>query len=208
MPNGFKKFLPVWLIAFIATIAIAWILPVERDSLFHVIYYFIIAAFTIELCISYYAFKNEKEVAYPLFIYSILGVVMIVIATWKIISKHLWVKPWLMAIIYIIILALHYLLLIILNTSLKKNVERDEHVKENTNTMLTLTNQVKALHDSTNNEDIYRLYEAFRYSDKGTNNADIEKRLIIEVDKLQKRNSNEEIKQDVDRIIKLLSERK
>lgn len=207
MPNGFKKYLPIWLITFVATIAIAWVLPVERDDLFYVIYYFIIAAFTIELGISYYAFSNEKDVAYPLFIYSILGVVMIFGATYYIISKTLWVKPWMMAIIYIVILVLHYVLLIVMNTSLKKNIERDEHVKEQTNTMLELTNRAKALYDSTGNEDIYRLYETLRYSDKSIKNAKVEDRIKDELDKLTKIKEDVEIADQVDVIIKQIKKR-
>lgn len=207
MTNGLKKYLPVWLIAFIATIAIAWILPVERDELFHVIYYFVIAAFTIELGISYYAFSNEKDVAYPLFIYSILGVVMIFGATYYIISKTLWVKPWMMAIIYIVILVLHYVLLIVMNTSLKKNIKRDEHVKEQTNTMLTLTNQVKALYDTTGNEDIYRLYETLRYSDKTGKNEEAEKLLLDEISQLGSIKDPREITEKVDDLINLVKTR-
>ena len=207
MPNGFKKYLPVWLLLFVATVAIAWILPVERDELFHVIYYFVIAAFTIELGISYYAFSNKKDIAYPQFIYSILGVVMIFVATYYIISKNLWVKPWIMAVIYIIILLLHYVLLIIMNTSLKKNIERDEHVKEQTNTMLSLTNQVKALYDSTGNDDIYSLYETLRYSDKRSNDVEKGEKIKKEIDKLKKQTDEREIKDQVEVIRKIINER-
>lgn len=205
MPSGFKKYLPVWLIGFIATIAIAFLLPVERGDAFNIVYYVLVFTFAVQLLIAYFAFKNkDNAVSQTSFIYSIVGIAMIFATTFFIIKKMIFYRPWLMTVIYIIVLALHYFFLIALSTSLNKNVERDEHVRQETNIMLTLTNDVKKLYDSTNNKDIYRLYEALKYSDKKSKDLEVEEQLVQLVNDLKSINNIDEIKNKVDEIVMII----
>ena len=208
MPNGFKKYLPVWLIAFITTIVLAYIFPIERNEIFNIVYYFIVATFAIQLLISYFAFKNEDNtVSQTTFIYSIVGIVMIFVVNYYCISKLIWHRPWVYAAVNIVVLALHYIFLIVVNTSLNKNVERDQHVKEKSETMLSLTKEVKALYDSTNNEDIYRLYEALKFADKRSKNKEIEKQIDENIKNIKMSDDDSLIKENVEKTIELINYR-
>lgn len=212
MPNGFKKYLPVWLLFFIGTIAVAWITPVERDNVFNVVYYCIITVFTVQLIISYFAFKNkDNAVSQATFIYSIIGLIMAFVVNWYCIYYNYayWVKtkPWMLAIVNLVVIVLHYVFLIVVNTGLNKNVERDAHVKEATETMNSLTKEVKALYDSTNNEDIYRLYEALKYSDKASKNQEIENQIKESIEILKEDSDSLSMKEKVDKIIELIKKR-
>ena len=169
MSKGFKRYIPIWLVLFVTTIVLAEILPVEKSELFTTVYFFIVIAYIIELFIASRALNNkQKEVGQPIFIYSVLGVVMVFAANWWLIAKQHYHKTWFYIMVNIIVLALHYVFLLLVDASLKQNVERDKHVNEKTDTMLSLTKQVKALYDTTNNKDIYRLYEALKYANKSS----------------------------------------
>ena len=145
------------------------------------------------------------------FIYSIIGLIMAFVVNWYCIYYNYayWVKtkPWMLAIVNLVVIVLHYVFLIVINTGLNKNVERDVHVKESTETMASLTKEVKALYDSTNNEDIYRLYETLKYSDKASKDPKIENQIRKEINLLKDISSPEEVKTKTDQIINMIKTR-
>lgn len=209
MPKGFKKYLPFWLIALVVVIAIANIVPFEKGELYKTVYYTILISFVAQLAITFFAFKKEREVAYSVFIYSIVGIIMLIVANYYAIAKMWWRRPWLLALVNIIVLAMHYVFLLLIGTSLEKNIERDESVKDSTNLILSLTEQVNALYKNTKNKDIYRLYETLKHSNKTSNEqtekVDTEIKHLTE--KLLKEKSDENIKNIVDEITKLINKR-
>ena len=208
MKKGFAKYLPIWIISFGATLIIANILPVEKGDLFNTVYYSIIIAYVFELIIAATALNNKnKDIGQTIFIYSIVGLIMVFVTNWWLVVKQYYHRPWFFAVVNIIVLALHYIFLSAMNVNMNKNAERDEHFIEETETMTNLTKQVKVLYDNTNNEDIYRLYEALRYADKATKNIEIENKISDEINLLKDITDPNEIKDQVNEIIKLINQR-
>ena len=186
MPKLFKRYIPIWFITFALCLAILQLLPIEKDDLFHIVYYFVIAAFTIQLLILFFALRNKDNVvSQTTFIYSIVGVVML------------------------LVLGLHYVFLIALYSTLKNNVERDVHLKEKTETMLSLTNDVYTLYNNTNNKDIYRLYEALKHSNKSENENTkrLDNEIYKGVKKLALIKSEKDMNKLTNELIKLINER-
>lgn len=228
MSKGFKQYLPIWLVAFIATVAIILIVPFEEKEHFYTFYYFSIIAMAIQLIISYFALKNkDKSVSTATFVFSVFGLLALFATNFiaieytnnpefrAYIQQNYYFLPfklldmglWGLIVDDIVVVSLSYILTMAVNINQKRNAERDEHVKEQTNTMLTLTNRVKALYDSTNNEDIYRLYETLKYSDKLSKNTDIEDLINKEIGVIETSSSAEEIKDSVNRAIRLINSR-
>lgn len=211
MIKGFKKYFPVWALFFIATVAIAFIIPVERDAMFYTLFCTALISHLIQLIISFFAFRNKnKEIVYPTFIYSIVGLVMLFTINAVVLYKAPFIKPWQLIIINIVVLVLHYVLLIALNTSLHKNVERDENIREQTSKMLGYVSTVKTIYDNTNNEDVYKLYETLKFSDKGSNGKtnELEEKIGYMIEELKELTDKEKIKELVENIKSLLNERK
>ena len=105
------------------------------------------------------------------------------------------------------LLCLHCILLLV-DASLKQNVERDKHVNEKTDTMLSLTKQVKALYDTTNNKDIYRLYEALKYANKSSrvDTRKIDEQIKEKIGSISF-DDEKEIQNQVNEAIRLIKER-
>ena len=207
MSKGLKRYIPIWAILLAALIIIVETLPIEKDDLFTTAYFFVVIAFIIELFIASRVLNNnEKELSQPVFIYSIIGVIMVFATNWWLVAKQYYHKSWFYIVVNVAVLALHYVFLLVVQTNMKQNVERDEHVKEKTDTMLSLTKQVKTLYDTTSNKDIYRLYEAMRHSNKASKNPEIEKKIEEKVLKLESM-AETEIATTVDELIILISKR-
>lgn len=218
MKNGFFKYFPVWLIVIAVLNVLAWVPPFERDSLFYTVYGIVMATFVIQLFIVLLAFSNRnRSVSNPLFIYSIVGLVMLFAVNyyfigdyygyWRWFSYSRPLQPWMFIVINAIFLGLHYIFLIAMSISLNKNVERDEHVAESTALMNGMINEVKKLYSNTGNKDIYRLYEALKYSDKRTKDPGIEQKIKNGISSIREIGDDDLIKDKVNELIKLINER-
>ena len=206
MSKGFKKFLPVWVIFVVALNATAWIMPLIRSKSFWIVYGFVNVSWLVDLVLAYFIFKKRKEVAYPVFALMFFNLIVLFIV--DAVGLYYFWEPWVIALISMIILAVTYLLATLFVQNTEKAANRDENQNKKVNFMREMTASVKTLYDNTNNEDIYRLYEAFRYSNKasGENTKPIEKKIKEEVLKL-KEADKDEIKSIVDSAIALLKER-
>ncbi|MBR4462791.1 MAG: hypothetical protein IKS51_09455 [Erysipelotrichaceae bacterium] len=227
--KGYNAYLIAWMVIFVATVVIYRVIPNEEGDVFDVGYTVMIIALVIQLIISYFALLNkERDVAIPTFIISVIG--LVVLAAFDLamieylynpafryfIMTHAYLRififriadlgSWGFAVVNVVVLALQYLVTLAVNIGQKKNVERDRHFVEKTETMSSLANKVKKMADSTGNEDIGRLYEALRLADKASKNSEIENRIAEEVARLKTVDSNE-MKEEVDLIISLLNER-
>ena len=208
MSKRFYSYFVAWVILFAATIAIAQLLPVEKGDLFNTVYYSIATAFVIELFIAFFTFgSGDKTISQSVFIFSIAGVLMIFAANYYLLFKQYYHKPWFYACVNIAVLALHYVFLIAMGASLGKNAERDKNQNKIVDVMRSITNEVKALYNSTNDEDINRLYETLRYSDKASKDSEIEEKILEEVNELKGITDKNRIKDKVDQIIKLVKSR-
>lgn len=211
MSREYKRYLLVWLIAFMATAAVAEILPIEKGEIFQVILTSIIVAFIIQaLAASFYLNNQRKEVSQPTFYLSIVGLFMVFYANYYALKKYYWSDAWMYVIVNIVVLALHYIVLITANTVLNKNADSTEHFGKKAETMRKLTSSAKTLFENTGNKDFERLYEALRYSPQGSNEKtlEIEKQISEQIDQLDGLNSQEDIKERVDNIINLINRRK
>lgn len=210
MPKGFKNYLPIWLIALVVIMAIANIAPFEKDDLYTIVYYSILISFSAQLVISFLAFKREKEFSYPTFIISIIGVVLLIGANYYAITEVMWRKPWQLTLLNVIVLALQYVVLLLVGISLNNDIERDKNIKDRTDLMLSLTEQVNVLYKNTKNKDIHRLYEALKYADKTSddNTAEIDAKIKDNISNLHVSTNDEEIKENVNKIIELISDRR
>ena len=140
MSKGLKRYIPIWVILLATIVIIAENVPFEKDELFTTVYFFIVIVFVIELFIASLALNNKhKEISQPVFIYSIIGLVMVFAVNWWLIFKQYFHKPWFYIVVNATVLALHYVFLLVVQTNMKQNVERDERVKEQTDAMLSLT---------------------------------------------------------------------
>ena len=208
MSKGLKRYIPIWVVLLAAIVIIAETVPFEKDNLFTTVYFFVVIAFVIELFIASLALNNKhKEISQPVFIYSIVGLVMVFIVNWWLIFKQYYHKPWFYIVVNVAVLALHYVFLLLVGSTMSHNVERDEHVKEKTDTMLSLAKEAKILYDNTGNQDIYRLYEALKYSNKASKSHEAEEIIKKEVEALRNVHLPEEVNVKVDHIIALINQR-
>lgn len=92
---------------------------------------------------------------------------------------------------------------------MSKAVERDEHVNQKVDAMRELAANVKTLYDNTNNKEIYRLYEALRYSDKASNEKtfEIEEQIENAIASLEETTGKDILSEKVDEIIRLINKR-
>ncbi len=204
MSKGFKKYFPIWLILFAGINATAWIMPLIRSKAFWTVYGVVNGAWIVQLLLAYLVFKERKEVATPVFLPSFIS--LIVLFTVNAFGLYYFWEPWVLALVSMIILALTYLLMTVLAQNTAKAVERDEHLNDKVDVMRSMIKEVKTLYDNTNNEDVYRLYEALRYTDKGSKNPKIERKMSEEISSLQSM-KEDELKEKIDSIISLLNSR-
>ncbi len=208
MKKGFSRYILAWLIAFAATIIVAQILPFEKGDLFNSVYYTIIISFAIQLIISSFALNNKnKEISQSIFIFSIVGLIMVFATNYYLIFRQHYHRPWFFAVVNVIVLVLHYIFLIVINTGLSTNADRDENYNHSVDTMRSLTKEVKVLYDNTDNKDIYRLYEALKFADKRSKNIDLEGKIKTEIISLKSETDADRIKDQVNSIIKMINER-
>ena len=204
MSKGFKKYFPVWLILFAGINATAWIMPLIRSKAFWTVFGIVNAAWLIQLLLAFFIFNEKKEISTPAFIPSFIS--LIVLFTVDAFGLYYFWEPWVLALVSMIILAVTYLFMTIVVQNTANAVDRDENVKAKTATMNELIKEVKVLYNNTNNQDIYRLYEALKYSDKGTKNTEIENKIAEEVQLLKSTDENN-ISSSVDSIIELINKR-
>jgi len=205
MKKGFARYLPIWLIMFAATLIIFNIIQTELNISLKPIYYPVIIVFALELIIASYVLNYKtKDISQPLFIYSLIGLAIVFIINNLLIFLGVY-ESWIYTIANVITLSLHYIFLLTMNASLSANKERDENIKNKTDFMLNTTNKVKSLYDITKNEDIYRLYESLKYSNKDIkNNVEYQKQLENYIDSLRNIKDGKTIKNKVDEIIDLI----
>ncbi len=205
MSVGFKKYLPVWAILLALINATAWIMPLIRSKAFWTVYWIINACWFIQLLIAYFAFKEKKEVSSPIIFTSFTGLIVLFIV--DAVGLYYFWEPWVLALISFIIAVINYILIVLFEQNQNKALVRDEHVKEATETMNSFTKEVKALYDTTNNEDIYKLYEVLKYSDKASKDPKIENQIRKDINLLKDNISPEELKNKIDQIIDLIKSR-
>ena len=207
MSKGFKKYLPVWLIFFAAINATAWIMPLIRSKMFWMAYCVVNVAWLVQLLMAYVVLKERKEIATPVFITSFIS--LIVLFTINAFGLYYFWETWVLALVSMIILAVTYLLMTLMLQNTVNAVQRDENIRRKTDAMYSLIADVKDLFDNTGNKDVYRLYEALRYSDKLSNEKTekLELQICEKIGDLKNIVSDEQIAEQVDQIMKLLNER-
>ena len=205
MSKGFKRYLPVWLILFAGINATAWIMPLIRSKAFWTVFGIVNAAWLIQLLLAYLIFNEKKEIAGPAFIPSFIS--LVVLFTVNAFGLYYFWEPWVLALVSMIILAVTYLFMTIVIQNTANAVDRDENVKAKIATMNEMIKEVKDLYDNTNNEDVYRLYEALRYSDKGSKDPKIEQTISKEIEKLMTMTDKEKIKKQVELVINQVNSR-
>ena len=214
MTKGFKRYLPIWCIIVLLFNVFVWVVPFDRNELFYTLYYSAIGAFVIQLLIVFFAYRNKnKTISQTILIYSIVGLLMLFVIDFYIIYNSIkyfvLIKPWVIIVINIIILGLHYVFLILLEIALGKNEERDKIVKDKTEFISSLINQVNAMYRKTNNKNMYRLYEALKYSNKisNKNTKEIDEQIEQIINKLKEETNQDAINNYIDKALKLLIER-
>ena len=119
MSKGMKTFLPSWAILMLLFNVIAWVVPADHDKTFYTAYGFAMGAMIVQLLIGCIGLNsNEKKVKYPLMIFSLCGVLLVVLI--GVICVWLKAKAWIVVVIESIVLALNWLTVIATKTRHQK----------------------------------------------------------------------------------------
>ncbi|MBR0420785.1 MAG: hypothetical protein IJI66_16610 [Erysipelotrichaceae bacterium] len=207
MSKGFKKYLPVWLILFLLIHITAWVMPLIRSKAFWSAYGVVTISWLAQLLISYFAFKQRKEISTPIFIYSFVA--LFILFAMDGIGLYFFWEVWILVVASCVFLGINWIVLTTIGQNMSKAVERDEHVNQKVDAMRELAANVKTLYDNTNNKEIYRLYEALRYSDKASNEKtfEIEEQIENAIASLEETTGKDILSEKVDEIIRLINKR-
>ncbi len=205
MTKGFKRYFLIWFILFALIHITAWVMPLIRSKMFWTAYCIVTVAWLVQLLISYIALKQRKEIATPILTFSFIGLILLFIM--DALGLYFFWPSWVLAISSCVFIGTNWIVLSLVGQSSSRTIERDEHIDRKTETMNDLIKSVKTLYNNTDNQDVYRLYEALKYSDKSSKDPALEEQIKEEVLNLKSIQASNEIKIKVDQIIELINQR-
>ena len=124
MNKGMKTYLPLWFVLCVIVNVIAWVIPVEHDTLFYTSYGFIMGSLLVQLAVVMISLREkQKDVKIPAVVFSVAGTLLTILVSF--ICLFLQAKPWIVTVLGTVILGLNIITVLLSNSTRERAIERD-----------------------------------------------------------------------------------